>query len=178
MALLENNSIGLRALEPEDLDVLYRWENESDLWVYGTTLAPFSKFALREYISESRRDIFQSRQLRLMVVLKENNKTIGTIDLYDFDPMNLRAGVGILLDSGYRKNGLGSQVLDLLKEYAFDFLLLKQLYAHVPRNNTAGMKLFINCGYLQTGCLKQWLKYKDCFEDVNVLQLINSKPDV
>lgn len=174
MVLLENNSIKLRALEPEDLDILYRWENESDLWGYGTTLAPYSKFTLREYISESRQDIFQSRQLRLMVILKENNMPIGIIDLYDFDPMNLRAGVGILLDSGYRRKGFGVQVLNLLKEYAFDFLLLKQLYAYVLKSNTGSMKLFIKCGYQQTGCLNQWLKCKDCFEDVNVLQLINS----
>lgn len=175
MALLENNSLKLRALEPEDLDALYRWENESDLWTYGTTLAPYSKFALREYISEARRDIFQSRQLRLMVVLKETDKAIGTIDLYDFDPMNLRAGVGILLDVDHRGKGFGATVLELIQEYAFDFLLLKQLYAHVPKNNTASLKLFTNCGYTQTGCLNQWIKCKDYFEDVNVLQLINKK---
>ncbi len=173
MVLLENDTIKLRALEPEDLDVLYRWENKPELWACGSTLAPYSRFALREYISESRRDIFQSRQLRLMVVLKAGNIPAGTIDLYDFDPMNLRAGVGILLDSEYRKKGLGSQVLELIRQYAFDFLLLKQLYAYVPKNNTNSMKLFTKCEYVQTGCLSKWLKRKNYFEDVFLLQLIN-----
>ncbi len=175
MALFENDLIKLRALEPEDLDALFRWENDSDLWTYGTTLAPYSKFALRDYISEARHDIFQSRQLRLMVVLKENDSTIGTIDLYDFDPMNLRAGVGILLDATYRGRGIGKQVLKLIQDYAFTFLLLRQLYAHVPQNNIISMKLFSDCGYEQTGSLKQWLKCSDHFDDVNVLQLINPK---
>ena len=172
---LENDKIILRALEPEDLDVLFRWENDSELWAYGTTLAPYSKFALREYISEARNDIFQSRQLRLMIVLKENANAIGTIDLYDFDPVNLRAGVGILLDSECRGKGFGSQVLNLIQDYAFNFLHLRQLYAHVPENNTASMKLFANCGYTKSGSLKQWLKCSDHFEDVNVMQLINPK---
>ena len=175
MALLENNMIKLRALEPEDLDSLYRWENESDLWRYGTTLAPYSRFALKEYISEARNDIFQSRQLRLMIVLKEENISIGTVDLYDLDPMNLRAGIGILIDNQHQKKGFGKQALELIKKYAFDFLFLKQLYAYIPQNNDPSMKLFTHCGYKQAGCLLQWLRCKDYFDNVFILQLINTE---
>lgn len=176
MALLENETIKLRALEPEDLDALYRWENDSKLWSFGSTLAPYSRFALREYISESRQDIFQVRQLRLMIILKESDTPIGTIDLYDFDPMNLRAGVGILLDENYRQKGLGGLVLDLISDYAFKFLLLKQLYAYVPERNLPSYKLFVHSGYVKTGNLKEWVKTEKCFEDVFFMQLIN--PDL
>ena len=175
MALLENDLIKLRALEPEDLDILYKWENDSRLWSFGSTLAPYSRFALREYISESRQDIFQVRQLRLMIVLKESDASIGTIDLYEFDPMNLRAGIGILLDENHRQKGIGSQVLNLIKDYAFKFLLLKQLYAYVPKRNLASQKLFTRCGYVQTGILQEWVKTQDSFEDVYFMQLINSQ---
>lgn len=175
MKLLENEIIKLRALEPEDLDALYNWENDSELWDCGSTMAPYSKFALRDYLCDSRQDIFQTRQLRLMIVFKENNASVGTIDLYDFDPMNLRAGIGILLDKNYRRKGLGIQVLDLIKEYAFDFLLLKQLYAHVPKDNLGSLKLFTRCGYEHTGRLHAWIKNRDSFNDVFVMQLINPK---
>ncbi len=178
MALLETDLIKLRALEPEDLEILYRWENDCDLWSFGNTLAPYSKFALREYISESRQDIFQTRQLRLMVALKETGAPIGTIDLYDFDPMNLRAGVGILLDADYRQKGFGLQVLELIKTYAFDFLLLKQLYAYVPANNGPSIKLFSRAGYEQTGQLKNWVKTRENFNDVYFMQLINPRLNI
>lgn len=178
MTYLENESIRLRALEPEDLDVLYRWENDSRLWKFGSTIAPYSKFALREYISESRHDIFQSRQLRLMVVLKENNTAIGTIDLYDFDPMNSRAGVGILIDVGHRRKGIGKQVLDLIKNYAFDFLMVKQLYAYVPKKNKPSISLFTNCDYVDVGCLQKWVKTSDGFEDVFMMQLVNPNESI
>ena len=171
--LLENETIRLRALEPEDLDVLYRLENDSDLWLWGSTLAPYSKFALREYIAESRRDIFQTRQLRLMIILKDGNSRVGTIDLYDFDPMNLRAGVGILLDQEYRNRGIGTQALLLIRQYAFEFLLLKQLFAYIPKANTYSIKLFAKCNYKQTGILQAWIKHRDAFDDVLLVQLIN-----
>jgi diamine N-acetyltransferase len=173
MALLENDKIILRALEPEDLDVLYRWENDSTLWRDGITLTPYSKFALREYLSNSTLDIFQSRQLRLMIEEKASGVAIGTIDLYDFDPMNLRAGIGILLDAAYRHHGFGLQALYLMKEYAFRFLLLKQLYAYVPKSNEASYKLFTKGEYKEIGLLQSWIKTETGFSDVYFMQLIS-----
>ena len=175
MAYLENDQIKLRALEPEDLDVLYKWENDADLWNCGATIAPYSKFALKEYIAESRLDIFQSKQLRLMIVWKDNDEPVGTIDLYDFDTMNLRAGVGILIDAAYRGKGVGKQALQLIKDYAFDFLLLKQLFAYIPKQNEKSLKLFSRSGYFNTACLKEWIKTANGFEDVYLMQLISNQ---
>lgn len=169
---LQSKNLILRAMEPEDLDVLYQWENDSELWQHGTTLAPYSRFALRDYFENSLRGIFQTRQLRLMVVHKQDNKTIGTIDIYDFDPINGRAGVGILLDREYRKQGLGVEVLDMCKEYAFRFLFLNQLYAYVSVNNTPSYKLFSKCGYVQSGLLIDWVKVAEGYEDVYLMQLV------
>ncbi|GHU83155.1 N-acetyltransferase [Bacteroidia bacterium] len=172
MAFLESENLLLRALEPEDLDVLYQWENDSDLWKYGSTLTPYSKFALRDYLDNSLQDIFHSRQLRLMIIDKKTGKAIGTIDLYDYEPIHLRTGIGILLDAAYRNKGLGMEALHLSKEYAFRFLHLKQLYAYVPQTNIPSIKLFNKCGYVQAGILKSWLKIRDGFEDVCLMQLI------
>ncbi|MDR2058403.1 MAG: GNAT family N-acetyltransferase [Dysgonamonadaceae bacterium] len=172
MALFENDKIILRALEPEDLDVLYKWENDSTLWRNGITLTPYSKFALRDYLSNSTLDIFQTRQLRLMIEEKKSGDSIGTIDLYDFDPMNLRAGIGILIDAAYRRQGLGLQSLKLMEEYAFRFLLLKQLYAYVPIRNMPSYKLFSQGGYEETGLLRSWIKTENGFIDVFFMQLI------
>jgi diamine N-acetyltransferase len=172
MALFENDQIILRALEPEDLDVLYKWENDSTLWRDGITLTPYSKFALRDYLSNSTLDIFQTRQLRLMIAEKTSGNAIGTIDLYDFDPINLRAGIGILIDAAYRNQGFGFQSLQLMKEYVFRFLLLKQLYAYVPQRNKSSYKLFTKGGYEDSGLLRSWIKTENGFIDVHFMQLI------
>lgn len=174
MKLLEGNTIRLRALEPEDLDFLYKWENDTTLWRYGSTLAPYSRFSLRDYLADSRLDIFQSRQLRLMVVLKSENMPVGTIDLYDFDPINGRAGIGILLDAAYRGQGLGMEALKLIQKYTFQFLMLKQIYAYVPERNVPSVKLFTKAGYKESGKLISWIKNGEHYEDVYLMQLITS----
>lgn len=171
--LLENNHIRLRAIEPEDLEQLYYWENDTELWELGTSIAPFSRFIIKEYLINSKQDIFQNKQLRLMVELIEDNTAIGTVDLYDFEPFHKRAGVGILIDKNHRNQGYGIQALNLLQEYAFTFIKLKQLYALISEKNVNSLKLFINAGYTQSATLKDWLSGTNSFENAHILQLIN-----
>lgn len=174
MALLENSEIRLRALEPEDLEWVYRWENNPDLWQVGATLAPFSRYVLKEYIAASHRDIFDLKQLRLMVELRATGVAAGMVDLFDFDPHHRRAAVGILVDSAYRKDGVATGAVKLLAEYAFSFLRMHQLYAHVPVGNEASKALFARCGFVVTGVLSDWLAVADGYEDVLVMQRVSS----
>jgi diamine N-acetyltransferase len=171
MTLLQNETIVLRALEPEDLDWLYRWENDPEFWQYGSTLTPYSRFTLREYISNAlSQDIFQSRQLRLMIVEKKSQQAVGTIDLYDFEPIHLRAGIGLLIDLDHRRRGFGLQALQLLREYASRILLLKQLYAYIPVSNLPSYRLFQKSGYAEAGLLKSWIRTADGFTDAYLMQ--------
>ena len=93
MKYISGTNIHLRALEPEDLDILYHSENDSSLWQYGSTLVPYSRFTLREYLQNGQNDIYQTRQLRLMITCNKDKKTVGTIDLFDFDPHHRRAAI-------------------------------------------------------------------------------------
>lgn len=45
--MINDENILIRALEPEDLEYLYKWENNMDLWDVSDTLTPFSHFALK-----------------------------------------------------------------------------------------------------------------------------------
>ena len=171
--LLENKIMRLRATEPEDLELLYRWENDTLQWHLGNATAPFSRYTLKQYLADSNQDIYSDRQLRLMITLREQEKTIGAADLYDFDPFHLRAAVGILVEAPEREKGYGLQALQLMEEYAFRFLRLRQLYAYVPVTNRASVRLFEKGGYAMAGTLKEWIREEDRFTDVLLMQRIN-----
>lgn len=171
MAYLENDIISLRALEPEDLATLYKWENNSEWWHVGNTINPFSKFVIRQYLVNSDKTIYENKQLRLMIDVKESNQTVGMIDLYDFDAQHNRVGVGIVIEDKFQQNGYAALALELLVEYVFGFLGLHSLFAHVMTENTASMKLFEKQGFEQTGTLKEWVRKKEVYLDVNVYQL-------
>lgn len=170
--LLENSVIKLRAPEPEDLELLYTWENSTELWELGATIAPFSRHTLRQYLANNTQDIYTDKQLRLMIEFKQTGKGIGTVDLYDFDPFHLRAGVGILIDPGYRNQGLGLQALLVLESYAFSFLNLHQLYAVIPEKNSPSIRLFQKAEYVSAGLLSDWLSAGETYVDALLFQKI------
>ncbi len=170
MKMLEDDAIRLRALEPEDLEFLYRWENETSLWDVGNTLAPYSRYNLKQYIAQSHEDIYTLRQLRLVIEAKETHLPLGMIDLFDFEPHHRRAAVGILIIEARRGEGIGRRALCLLHSYAFEFLRLHQLYAHIPAENEASRRLFLGTGYKESGRLKEWLVEGGKYQDVVVVQ--------
>lgn len=171
--MLQNELLQLRPIEPEDLGVLYKWENDASLWKYGSTIAPFSRYILKEYIATAG-DLFASRQLRLMVEEKHTHEVIGIADLFDYDPFHRKAAVGVLIAPSLQRRGWGKQVLGLLSDYAFGFLGIHMLFAHVPVSNTASVALFKSSGYQTCGTLKDWLRVGDRYEDALLLQLIHS----
>ncbi len=173
MQVLENTRIQLRALEPEDLDVLYIWENDPSIWHLSNTLTPFSRFTLKKYMEQAQLDIFETKQLRLIIQKKADKSLIGAVDLFDFDPIHHRAGVGILIAyPEERHHGFGGEALESLRDYAFSTLGLKQLYCNICADNEDSLNLFIKQGYIITGQKKDWVKKGDTWLSEYFLQLI------
>ena len=149
-------SIRLRAIEPEDLDLLYRIENDITLWDTGTTNVPYSRYTLHDYIANSSDDIYADRQVRL-VVENDGGQTVGVVDLVHFDPQHQRAEVGIVIMARYRRQGYAARALQELCRYALSVLHLHQLYAVVKAENTAARQLFCQAGFRMETTLRDWL---------------------
>mgnify|MGYP000505523272 CR=1 FL=1 len=174
MNILQNKDIELRAIEPEDLEILYRWENNPSVWQVSNTLTPISRYVLKKYLEEAGKDIYEMKQLRLIIQLKEEKTPVGTIDLFDFDPLNNRAGIGILIaDPEYRRKGYARLSLEALVKYCFEVLKLHQLYCNIAKDNEESISLFTNFGFVITGIKHQWLKKEHGYVDELMLQLIN-----
>ncbi len=169
---LQSTNISLRALEPEDIDYLYKWENDTENWRVSNTQAPFSRFVLEQYIATSHQDIYSVKQLRLMICDNENTP-VGCIDLFDFEPSHLRAGIGVLIaDKSDRRKGYASEALELLIEYCHDTLNLHQLYCNITIDNEPSVLLFQKHGFQITGIKKQWIREAGKFYDELLLQRI------
>lgn len=167
---IHDDILMLRALEPTDLDVLYRWENDVDLWQTSATITPYSRKQLWDYIDTYDGDIFRTHQLRLMIEEKSTHNIVGTIDLYDFDPINNRAMVGILIDKSFRNKGYGVISMKILEKYCYKNIGLNQLIAIVAIDNEISLQLFKSLEYETVGVLKWWLKYGNEYKDAILLQ--------
>ena len=177
----DQSHITLRKLEPDDLPLLYEWENDAAAWLDGDTHNPLSKADLRDYIMRTTGDIYKDGQLRLMICLSDENEsneaeqgreepiktaapqTVGCIDLYNVDIRNRKAAVAIYLSPVWRKRRLGTRALLQLKTYVANILCFRFLYALVKTDNISSLKLFQSVGFHTVACLPNWVNEGDIF---------------
>lgn len=156
-------SVRLRKIEPSDLPYLYQWENDADAWADGNNHNPLSQQDLRDYIASTTGDIYRDGQLRQII---ENHSgesvlTVGCIDLFDFDPRNRRAAIGMYIAPEYRGKGVGKAAVEALEHYAFGHLNMRVLYAVIAMTNRACSALYEQAGYCPSSVLKGWTLESD-----------------
>ena len=162
-------NISLRAVEPKDVGVLEKWENDPSIWKVSQTLVPFSKETLRQYINTAQ-DIHVHNQIRF--IIEHNEICIGTIDIFDYVPVNLRAGVGIMIESTYRGKGYAKSALELIVNYCKQILFLRQLYCNIIEDNEPSIRLFETAGFIGSGVKKDWIRIAEGYQSVGFYQLI------
>ena len=176
----KNIDIILKALEPADVHTLLKWENNQDIWNVSKTIEPFSKYKLDMYIKQTLSfDVFGLRQLRLMIHQVLNSELditepIGTIELFEFDPINKNAGIGIMLLKEYQGQGIGKTVLDQFLPYIFEKLQLHSVYANVSETNVHSINFFEDYGFTKVAEYKEFLYENGRFVSQLTYQFINN----
>jgi len=166
-------NLKLRALEPNDLELIYEVENDKSLWVYSNTASPFSRYTLKKFIENSHLDIIEHKQLRL--VITDDEQSYGFIDLYDYDFINRRVGVGIIIFKKYRSKGIGLSSLQLTENYLLEHVPIHQVYANISSTNKESISLFEKSKYVNVGLKKDWIFYNNKFNDELLFQKILKK---
>lgn len=173
MLTLKGNKVYLRALEPEDLDFVLEVENAEEFWEVSATKVPYSRYLIKKYIQNSHRDIYEVKQLRLMICSYDDTP-LGMIDIFDLEPRDRRAALGILIvNKEDREKGYGTEVLALVTQYCFSHLGLHQVYANVTADNIASIKLFEKNNFVKVGVKKDWVLIDGKFKDEILYQLIH-----
>ena len=162
----------LRCAEPEDAELIYRWENDRAVWRVSGTIAPYTLFHIEQFLLNNN-DLTSKKQLRLMIDLCDTKKSIGCIDIYDYDSFNRRAGLGILIDKAFRRQGYAKAAITLCVEYLFKDLLLHQVYCSIDETNTESQKLFEGQGFALCGRRKDWILTAEGYIDAYEFQKIN-----
>jgi diamine N-acetyltransferase len=103
----------LRIPRSEDVDFMLRLENDPDIWKVSQTEDPFTYNEIADFINDSKHNLFLEFQLRNIIVLKEGDVAVGTLDLFDYNAKERSAGIGITICKEHRNKRIGSQALSL-----------------------------------------------------------------
>ena len=157
MMFISEETISLRVAEPEDAQQIYAWENDRSLWRVSETSNPISLFQIEQFLLGNS-DLVTNRQLRLMIELKDVEKPIGSVDLFEYDPINGRIGIGVLVDKDYRGRGLATKAIALCIEYLFNNVMVHQVHCLIDAQNVESQHLFEKLGFKPCGRRKDWIK--------------------
>ena len=171
MMFISEEKISLRAAEPEDAPKIYDWENDRSLWRVSETSNPYSLFQIEQFLLGNG-DLVSNRQLRLMIDLKNANGSIGCIDLFEYDPVNSRIGIGILIDEAHRRQGLAQKAVTLCLDYLFNNVMVHQVHCLIDERNTESLHLFEKLGFEPCGRRKEWIKTPEGYIDAIFYQNI------
>lgn len=169
---IKNDRIALRCAEPTDAQLIYRWENDREVWRVSGTYVPYTRFQIEQFLL-SNNDLFSQKQLRLMIVRCEDASPIGCLDLYDYDPINERVSIGILIDKPFRRQGHAQAALALCLDYVFHDLMLHQAHSVIDELNVESRHLFEKQGFVLCGRRKEWIKTAEGFLDELEYQRVN-----
>ncbi|MGV6860169.1 MAG: GNAT family N-acetyltransferase [Putridiphycobacter sp.] len=158
--IYRGKSIYLRTITPADLDVILNWENDPNNWKISSITKPYSRAVIQEFVN-SDQDIFKHEQLRLLIVTNETHEVIGHIDLFEFDALHKRVGIGVLIDPPYRQKGFAKQGILLTEEYCKLVLNIKNMFCNILQDNQASIQLFTSLGYQKIGVKPNWHFYKN-----------------
>lgn len=174
--MIEANGVKLRAVELDDVDLLYKWENDESLFAAGNPTSPYSRYQLTKFVETSSGDLYLDRQLRLIVEAQINLQwqIVGIIDAFEFEPFHMRAGIGILIHKSFQQRGYASEALKIFCRFLFSKWNLHQIYATSETSNMASRALFISNGFREIGIRKEWLKTSAGYLDAVDYQLISS----
>ena len=170
---LQSERLQLRAPELGDLDFMFHVENDTRLWVVSACKVPFSRYLLQQYIETNSHDIYVDKQLRLMMEHRESRELVGIIDVFDYNPADHRAEVGVVVDGAFRHLGYAREALMLLCDYVSSVLGMHQLYAYIDVTNEPSRHLFKQCGFEECALLKDWMRMGKSYRDVVMVQLLN-----
>ncbi|MDE6140412.1 MAG: GNAT family N-acetyltransferase [Alistipes sp.] len=162
----------LRAVEQSDVEIMYRWENDPEVWRVSGTTSPFSRDQLQRFVDQQRFDIYATRQLRL-IIDDMRGRSVGAVDLFDFDPQMRRLGIGILVyDESDRRHGYASAAVAAVQRYARQTLGIHQIWCSMEASNRASMALFRSAGFEECGCRRDWIWTPDGYRDEIIMQWI------
>lgn len=164
------DNVYLRAPEPDDVDAIFRWENDRDIWSSAGVRAPMSRHLIWKYVNDYTADLYADTQSRFIICRIADNMPVGAVDLYDADMINRRCGVGIVVDKAHRGFGYAAEALRLLGDYAWKDLGLHQLWAIVDAANMSSRSLFSDGGYSVGGRLRSWIRVGESYSDAYIYQ--------
>ena len=149
---INGKRIILRSWKNEDVESLVEGLNNINVskWLAAVPY-PYTKKDAEEFIAYAKQLEQNASEIKLAIVLKENNKVIGGTTIQNINKKDGTCTGGIWLNEQYQKNGYGTEAFSIRAEYCFEMLGLRRLENGYFAGNEKSRKMQEKLGYKNEG---------------------------
>lgn len=171
---MEDCRVYLRALEPDDYRVSIKWRKDDEIWdMLGGTKYFVSEAYEKQWVEKA---IFESKDVRLAVCLKENNLLIGYVYMTDINMINRSCHSHILIgDKGYWGQGYAREALAIAINYMFKERNIHRIEARILECNQASMKMHKKLGFQVEGLIRDSVFKSGIYQNQYILSLLKNE---
>ncbi len=132
----------------EDAEIFVKWLNDFEVTDYlGRSSKIMDIEREKEYLLNKNAD-----SMPFVIVKIENDEMIGTVGFDRIDYINKVGILGIMIgEKENRENGYGTEAINLLLDYGFNYLNLNSINLNVMEFNSRGIACYKKCGFKETG---------------------------
>ena len=148
---IEGERILLRTPEMGDVSDLVEGLNNLEVakWLAGAPY-PYTEQDAKTFI-ENAQNADSSKKIPLVIVLKEENKVIGGIEIREINKKDGTCGGGIWVNEKYQKNGYGTEAFSIRNKYCFEELGMRRIENGFFAGNEKSRKMQLKLGYKEEG---------------------------
>jgi len=172
---LETERLILRGLCVSDCFDMYDYSKKAEMTKYLT----WSPHPDVEYTKEYLQSVKEHYKLGLFydwaVVLKSENKMIGTCGFTRFNLPNNYAEIGYVVNSDYRGRRIAAEAAERVLEFGFDKLALNRVEAKYMLGNDASRRVMEKLGMKFEGVSRSAVCKNGVYHDVGTCSVLRSE---
>ena len=170
---LETARLVLRPLNHADLDDLFEYAQDPDVYLMGMWQPYESATDARKHLDELL-SLYMKGLMWWAIERKADRKMIGRIELTNVDREDKHAEISYALNSNFWRQGIMSEAMEKIVDYAFNKMNLNRLYARTLTDNAPSCKLLEKFGFQREGHLREHSQVKGYPEDIYFYGLLKS----
>ncbi len=174
---IETNRLILRRIRRRDAKDLFDFARREEVSRYVLWSPHKSIRDSRRYIRYCIHQYHDGYPGVFAIVVKSENRMIGTIGFVSFSGEHRCAEIGYSLNPDYWNQGFMTEALSRVIRYSFEQLKLHRVEACHDIRNAASGRVMEKCGMCLEGILQDRYNNKGAFCSVRLYAIVNRKPN-